>query len=62
MGEKFEESKGRFKEAAGDVSGDKDLQREGKADQASASIKAKVGKAKDKLNDLAKKAKGRDRS
>lgn len=36
--------KGRAKEAVGDLTGDKDLQHEGKADQA-------AGKAKDKLDD-----------
>jgi uncharacterized protein YjbJ (UPF0337 family) len=38
--------KGRVKEAAGDLTDDKDLKREGKADQA-------VGKVKDKIDDAA---------
>jgi uncharacterized protein YjbJ (UPF0337 family) len=38
--------KGRVKEAAGDLTDDKDLKREGKADQA-------VGKVKDKVDDVA---------
>jgi uncharacterized protein YjbJ (UPF0337 family) len=45
-----DEAKGRVKEAAGDLTGDKDLQREGKADQA-------AGKAKDAIDDVADKAK-----
>lgn len=46
-----EDLKGRGKEAAGDLTGDKDLEREGKIDQGSASIKDKVGKAADKVKD-----------
>ena len=45
-----DEAKGRIKEAAGDLTGDKDLQREGKVDQAS-------GKAKDAVDDVSDKAK-----
>ena len=45
-----DEAKGRIKEAAGDLTGDKDLQREGKVDQAS-------GKAKDAIDDASDKAK-----
>ena len=45
-----DELKGRVKEAAGDLKDDKDLQREGKADQAS-------GKTKDMIDDLSDKAK-----
>lgn len=50
---KGEEFKGRAKEAAGALSGDKDLKREGKADQASAAVKRGVDKAADKLNEAA---------
>lgn len=51
MGErhKAEELKGRAKETAGDISGDKDLQREGKLDQGGAKTKRAVGKATDKV-------------
>lgn len=45
-----DEAEGRIKEAAGDLTGDKDLQREGKVDQAS-------GKAKDAIDDASDKAK-----
>ena len=51
-----DEAKGRIKEAAGDLTDDKDLKREGKVDQA-------TGKAKDKIDDASDKAKelvGRD--
>lgn len=42
---KAEEMKGRTKEAVGDITGDKGLQREGKVDQASAAAKRQVDKA-----------------
>ena len=41
-----DETKGRLKEAAGDLTGDKDLKRESKVDRA-------TGAAKDKLDDAA---------
>lgn len=47
--------KGHAKEATGDVTGDKDLQREGKVDRASGSVKDKVGDAGDKLKDAIRK-------
>jgi uncharacterized protein YjbJ (UPF0337 family) len=46
---KMDEFKGRAKEAAGDLSGDKDLEREGKVDRASGSIKDKIGSVTDKV-------------
>ncbi len=52
MTEKAEDMKGRTKEAAGDLSGDESLQREGKVDQASSTIKEKVGQGADKAKDL----------
>jgi uncharacterized protein YjbJ (UPF0337 family) len=55
MAENMDDLKGRVKEAAGDLSGDKDLQREGKVDQASGAVKDKVGDAADKVKDLFKK-------
>jgi uncharacterized protein YjbJ (UPF0337 family) len=45
-----DEAKGRLEEAAGDLTGDKDLKREGKTDQA-------AGKAKDAVDSVADKAK-----
>jgi uncharacterized protein YjbJ (UPF0337 family) len=58
MGEKAEDLKGRAKEAAGDLTDDDELKREGKVDRASASIKDKVedvvdnvkGKVKDVID------------
>ncbi|MDA0161569.1 CsbD family protein [Solirubrobacter ginsenosidimutans] len=46
-----DELKGRTKEAAGDLTGDKDLKREGKVDRATGTVKDKVGDASDKLKD-----------
>lgn len=43
--------KGRAKEAAGDLTGDKDLQREGKIDQAVGTVKDKASDAKDWVED-----------
>lgn len=51
--------KGRAKEAAGDLTNDKDLQREGKADQASGKVKEKLGDAKDWVEDKVDDAKDR---
>ncbi|CAN5825062.1 CsbD family protein [soil metagenome] len=42
-----DESKGRAKEAAGDLTGNKDMQREGKTDQAGGKVKGAVDKVKD---------------
>lgn len=47
-----DEAKGRIKEAAGDLTGDRDLEREGKVDRATGSIKDKVGEAADKVKSL----------
>jgi uncharacterized protein YjbJ (UPF0337 family) len=49
---RVEDTKGRMKEAAGDLTGDRDLQNEGKVDRASGSIKDKVGEAADKVKGL----------
>ena len=51
MGDKIDQAKGRVKEAAGDVTGDKDLKREGKVDRAAGEVKEKVGDAVDKVKD-----------
>jgi uncharacterized protein YjbJ (UPF0337 family) len=44
-----DEAKGRIKEAAGSLTGDKDLKNEGKVDQAKSSVKDGVDKVADKL-------------
>jgi uncharacterized protein YjbJ (UPF0337 family) len=47
----MDDMKGRAKEAAGDLTGDKKLQREGKVDQASADVKDKANKVVDKVKE-----------
>jgi uncharacterized protein YjbJ (UPF0337 family) len=51
MGEKLDETKGRAKEAAGDLTDNDRLKREGKMDQAGAKVKEKTGDAVDKVKD-----------
>jgi uncharacterized protein YjbJ (UPF0337 family) len=42
---------GRVKQAAGELTDDKDLEREGERDEAAGKLKEKVGDAKDKIED-----------
>ena len=51
MGERIDEAKGRTKKAAGDLTDDEKLKREGKVDRAVSSIKDKVDDAADKVKD-----------
>lgn len=51
MEEKIDRIKGRAKEVVGELTDDRDLEAEGKADQAGASVKEALEKAKDKLAD-----------
>ncbi len=46
-----DKGKGRLKEAAGALTGDRDLKNEGKVDQASGDVKQKVGDVADKAKD-----------
>jgi uncharacterized protein YjbJ (UPF0337 family) len=48
---KFDDIKGRAKEAAGDLTDDDDLRREGKADQAAGKVKDKANEVVDKVKD-----------
>jgi uncharacterized protein YjbJ (UPF0337 family) len=50
-----DEGKGRVKEAAGSLTGDRSLKNEGKVDQAKATLKDKVDKAADALSERNKK-------
>ena len=45
-------AKGRVKKAAGDLTGDEKLRREGKVDEASGAVKDKIGDAADKAKDV----------
>jgi uncharacterized protein YjbJ (UPF0337 family) len=53
-----DDAKGRLKEAAGSLTGDDDLKREGKADQAGAAVKDKLEDAKDAAGDAVDRVKG----
>ena len=46
-----DEAKGRLKEAAGDLTDDDDLKREGKIDRAEGAAKEKLDEAADKVKD-----------
>jgi uncharacterized protein YjbJ (UPF0337 family) len=57
MGSTFDDAKGRAKEAAGDLTGNERLEREGKSDQAGAKVKEFAENAKDKVGDAVDKVK-----
>ena len=57
MDQNIDEAKGRVKEAAGDLTDDEKLRREGKVDRASSSVKDKI----DDIADKVKEAVGRNR-
>ena len=52
MANNMDDLKGRAKEAAGDLTKDKDLKREGKVDQATGAVKDKVEDVADKVKDV----------
>jgi len=56
MSGETDKAKGRVKEAAGDLTGDKSLKNEGKVDRASGGVKDKVGDAADKVKDAIRKS------
>ncbi len=47
----LDEAKGRAKQAVGDITGDDDMQREGKVDEKAGQLKDKAGDAIDKVKD-----------
>ncbi|HEX2358674.1 MAG TPA: CsbD family protein [Solirubrobacterales bacterium] len=51
MGENIDETKGRVKEAAGDLTDDKELKNEGKVDRAVSDVKGKVDDVADKVKE-----------
>lgn len=57
MGAKSDKVKGQAKETVGSLTGDKDLEAEGKADRHAGEAKEKVGEAKDKVEELIDTAK-----
>ena len=54
MGENMDEAKGRVKEAAGSLTDDDDLKREGKVDRIKSDVKEGVDKVTDKVKDIVK--------
>jgi uncharacterized protein YjbJ (UPF0337 family) len=54
MGERTDDLKGRTKEALGDLTDDRDLEREGKIDQAKAKVKETTKNVTDKVGDKLK--------
>jgi uncharacterized protein YjbJ (UPF0337 family) len=52
MGANMDDMKGRMKEAAGDLTDDDEMKREGKADQLGAEVKDKANKVVDKAKDM----------
>ena len=52
MDPKMDEAKGRMKEAAGDLTDDDEMKREGKADRMGATVKEKAGEVVDKAKDM----------
>lgn len=54
---KQEQAKGNLKETAGNVLGNKDLEKEGKQDKASGKVKEATDNAKEKVNEVVDKFK-----
>lgn len=52
MAENLDDLKGRAKEAAGDLTDNDDLQREGKIDQGKGEVKEMTDKVGDKIKDI----------
>ena len=53
-----DQMKGKAKEVVGDLTGNKDLKSEGKADRQAGEAKEKVGKVEEKVEEVIDKAKG----
>ena len=58
MAGKTDQMKGQAKEAVGDLTGNKDLKSEGKADRQAGEVKEKVGKVEEMVDDAVDKVKG----
>ena len=52
MSAEVDRAKGRIKQAAGDLTDNKDLEHEGERDEAAGKLKDKVDDAKDKVDDV----------
>ena len=62
MGENIDEAKGRAKEAAGDLTGDRDLKNEGKVDRGASGMKEKIDHVADELKERVGHRRDRDDS
>jgi len=62
MGSQMDEAKGRAKEAAGAVTGDDSLRRDGRADQAGAKVKGAAESFKDRVSGAVDRLKSRSAS
>ena len=56
MAGKIEKSKGKVKEAVGSLTGNKELESEGKIDRRAGEAKEKIGRVKNKVEEAAEKA------
>jgi uncharacterized protein YjbJ (UPF0337 family) len=52
MGDQMDQAKGKAKQAAGDLTGDDDLKREGKLDETSGKVKETANDLSDKVGDV----------
>ena len=59
MDNDLDQAKGRIKQAAGDLTGNKDLKKQGKADEAAGKAKEFIEDTKDKAEDLVDRARDR---
>jgi uncharacterized protein YjbJ (UPF0337 family) len=57
VGEKMDKAKGRAKEAAGDLTGNERLEREGQLDQMGGAVKGKAEEAEEKVGEGVDRAK-----
>jgi uncharacterized protein YjbJ (UPF0337 family) len=62
MSERWDDAKGRTKEAVGDLTDDADLKRDGRSDQASARAKARVDDAIDEAHKFLDEARTKGKS
>jgi len=58
MAGKTDQIKGQAKEAVGDLTGNKDLKKEGTADRQAGEVKEQVGKVEKKVDEAVDKVKG----
>ena len=60
MSGKMDEAKGKVKQAAGDLTDNKDLHDEGKVDETGGKVKQAAENVKDKFDDVVDKVRGKD--